>query len=155
LIHVLTGPDHISAIITLSVGGSYAAFWLGVRWGMGHSLGLLIMFVVFLTFGDSAIVRESGLGFFADLMVGIFMLGLGALGAYRALEPQAVPTPHQAHLRAQCENAECASNAAATGDNRSFAEFAAMSEVGRRGRCRLRCPPVRWIRTMTTTRTAR
>ena len=26
LIHVLTGPDHISAIVTLSVGGSYRAF---------------------------------------------------------------------------------------------------------------------------------
>ena len=36
LIHVLTGPDHISAIVTLSVGGSYKAFWLGMRWGVGH-----------------------------------------------------------------------------------------------------------------------
>jgi hypothetical protein len=38
-VHVLTGPDHLSAISMLASGGSasrWRAAWLGVRWGLGH-----------------------------------------------------------------------------------------------------------------------
>eukprot|EP00802_Teleaulax_amphioxeia_P008207 Tamp_08215.p1 GENE.Tamp_08215~~Tamp_08215.p1 ORF type:complete len:372 (+),score=32.91 Tamp_08215:390-1505(+) len=84
LIHVLTGPDHISAIATLSVGGSYKAFWLGVRWGLGHSIGLLLMFVVFLEFGKRFIAHDGPVGFWADLIVGVFMIGLGGSGCHSA-----------------------------------------------------------------------
>lgn len=87
LIHVLTGPDHISAIITLSVGGSYTAFWLGVRWGLGHSLGLLIMFLVFLAYGERIIAEDGDLSFYSDMVVGLFMVGLGLLGTYRTFHP--------------------------------------------------------------------
>ena len=38
--HVVTGADHLSAVATLSCGNSRMdAFWLGARWGAGHSLG--------------------------------------------------------------------------------------------------------------------
>jgi hypothetical protein len=84
LIHVLTGPDHVSAIVTLSVGESYRAFWLGVRWGVGHSIGLLLMFAVFLEFGRRFISADSPVGFWADLIVGAFMIGLGASGCRSA-----------------------------------------------------------------------
>ncbi|KAJ1481863.1 hypothetical protein T484DRAFT_1805968, partial [Baffinella frigidus] len=60
---------------------------------MGHSLGLLLMFVVFLTVGDAALSETSGVGFYADLAVGLFMVGLGGLGAYRAFQPQVWATP--------------------------------------------------------------
>ena len=40
--HVLS-PDHLSALATLSANGGYAAFKLGVRWGIGHSTGMLGM----------------------------------------------------------------------------------------------------------------
>jgi len=84
LVHVLTGPDHVSAIVTLSVGESYRAFWLGVRWGVGHSVGLLLMFAVFLEFGKQFISAGSPVGFWADLIVGVFMIGLGASGCRSA-----------------------------------------------------------------------
>lgn len=48
-VHVLTGPDHLSAIATLSVNvGNFRAFWYGVRWGVGHSIGLVLVGSVFL-----------------------------------------------------------------------------------------------------------
>ena len=31
-VHVLSGPDHLSALLTLSVGGGWRAFVLGARW---------------------------------------------------------------------------------------------------------------------------
>ena len=45
LVHVLTGPDHLSAVATLACGNSYEAFWLGCRWGTGHSVGLFLVFL--------------------------------------------------------------------------------------------------------------
>ncbi len=44
VVHVLTGPDHLSALATLSANvGDYKAFKYGVRWGIGHSIGLVIV----------------------------------------------------------------------------------------------------------------
>lgn len=49
-IHVLTGPDHLSALATLSAneGDAKKSFWLGVKWGVGHSIGLVVVAVVLL-----------------------------------------------------------------------------------------------------------
>ena len=46
LVHVLTGLDHMSAIAQLSCGSRLQGFFLGCRWGLGHSVGLCIMYVV-------------------------------------------------------------------------------------------------------------
>ena len=44
IVHVLTGPDHLSALATLSaVSDLCTSFFLGVRWGIGHSTGLLLV----------------------------------------------------------------------------------------------------------------
>ena len=43
MVHVLTGPDHMSALAQISCGARVKGFWLGVKWGVGHSLGLLAM----------------------------------------------------------------------------------------------------------------
>ncbi|CEL92650.1 unnamed protein product [Vitrella brassicaformis CCMP3155] len=44
--HVLTGPDHVSAIITICVRKRFKAFYYGIRWGIGHSIGLLLVGLV-------------------------------------------------------------------------------------------------------------
>ena len=44
VVHVLTGPDHMSALAQLSCGARSKGFWLGLRWGLGHSSGLLLMY---------------------------------------------------------------------------------------------------------------
>ena len=41
--HVLTGPDHVAALTQISCGARLKGFWLGARWGVGHSMGLLLM----------------------------------------------------------------------------------------------------------------
>ena len=86
VIHVLTGPDHVSAIVTLSVGGSFRAFWLGVRWGLGHSVGLLLMYSVFVEFGSSALQGNSTMAVLAHATVGVFMIVLGITGCNSAFK---------------------------------------------------------------------
>lgn len=90
-IHVLTGPDHLSAIATLSANVGNAngvAFWLGVRWGIGHSAGLITVGTVFIVLSLSSKQDEieipKNVSLFFECLVGIFMLLLGAYGFGKA-----------------------------------------------------------------------
>lgn len=54
-----------------------------MRWGTGHSVGLLLMFGIFLMFGSEVISHDGPVAFAADLVVGLFMLALGLMGCLR------------------------------------------------------------------------
>jgi hypothetical protein len=105
IVHVLTGADHLSAIATLSVNvGNFRAFWYGVRWGIGHSIGLVVVGSVFIALenlhynnnnqdkdgdGDESsdsrvIVIPEKLENLAACFVGIFMIALGLYNLHGA-----------------------------------------------------------------------
>ncbi|ETN00384.1 hypothetical protein F442_20122 [Phytophthora nicotianae P10297] len=75
LVHVLTGPDHLSALIVLSAGSSWRSCQLGMRWGCGHSTGLILVTVCFLALNQRLDVDTFGS--YCDFMVGFLMMGLG------------------------------------------------------------------------------
>ena len=90
MVHVLTGPDHLAALVTLSanVKNRWEAFYLGAGWGIGHSTGLLLIAIIFLviTLGsdDDTIEIPESLGRIFELLVGVFLLILGIHGFARA-----------------------------------------------------------------------
>lgn len=84
LLHVLAGPDHLSALAALAVGTSWRAFMLGFRWGLGHSTGLVVVAIIFITLKGDLDLRT--LGRYCDTLVGIFMIGLGCYGVLGALK---------------------------------------------------------------------
>jgi ABC-type nickel/cobalt efflux system permease component RcnA len=91
IFHVLTGPDHLSALATLSANvDGLQAFCLGIRWGIGHSTGLLLVGVVFILMTlngtDENIEIPRQVSEFFESLVGIFMLLLGVYGIRRAWE---------------------------------------------------------------------
>lgn len=75
MVHVLTGPDHLSALAAMAAGGSWKAFALGIRWGCGHSLGLLIMTGIFFAAGQT--IDLDAVGGYLNYVVGVFMIALG------------------------------------------------------------------------------
>ena len=86
VIHVVTGADHLSAVATLSCGNDrYAATVLGVRWGLGHCVGLLVVFLAVLAAREE-IDRDSvrGVEKHMGIVVGLLMCGLGAYGLWDA-----------------------------------------------------------------------
>jgi hypothetical protein len=102
VVHVLTGPDHLSALATLSANvGNFKAFAYGVRWGVGHSIGLVLVgsILIMLDYSnqqqnngdddgrnDDAIDMPKYIDLFCETMVGVCMLLLGLYGfvtAYR------------------------------------------------------------------------
>lgn len=101
ILHVVTGPDHLSALATLSgtslsasakpnsssrMGGSFA---LGVKWGVGHSIGLLVVggILIVIEAGGSSewIAMNDVQGMIAQGIVGTFMLCLGWYGISKAI----------------------------------------------------------------------
>jgi len=104
-IHVLTGPDHLAAVATL-VGTSLSSssttegrdqgsrrmsnFLLGIKWGIGHSVGLLVVGSVLIAIesGSSTqwISMDDAVQFVLDIIVGLAMLCLGCYGMIRAIK---------------------------------------------------------------------
>ena len=103
IIHVLTGPDHLSALATISSNvGPAEAFCYGVRWGIGHSIGVIMVGTIFIVLSykqnengndenkDAVDVPEA-LESFLESIVGICMLGLGCYGILTAIRSKEIP----------------------------------------------------------------
>jgi len=92
IIHVLTGPDHLSAIATLSGTNierntRRSSFMLGVKWGLGHSFGLLLVGGILIFLEESSgdwIGMDTTLSRILESFVGVFMLCLGIYGLFKA-----------------------------------------------------------------------
>lgn len=95
VVHVLTGPDHLSALATLSANvGNFRAFQYGVRWGVGHSIGLVLVGSIFIIISDKAGNQDENdsiaipelVESLCETFVGIFMLLLGIYGIVKAIK---------------------------------------------------------------------
>ena len=89
VVHVLTGPDHLSALATLSanISDRTEAALLGIRWGLGHSSGLLVVGIILIVLSsasEDAVNVPDSLSHIFESIVGVFMFLLGVWGARRA-----------------------------------------------------------------------
>jgi len=95
VVHVLTGPDHLSALATLSANAlPYQSFWYGVRWGIGHSIGLVVVGSIFIFISNSSqgnddnavIVIPEIVETVGESFVGLFMVALGSYSMIKAFQ---------------------------------------------------------------------
>jgi ABC-type nickel/cobalt efflux system permease component RcnA len=92
-VHVVTGADHLAALLPLSVGRRGGAWVLGARWGLGHSLGVLVIGALAVAFKerfDLAPVEAWG-----ERLVGVLLVAIGLLGLRRALRLTVHAHPHE------------------------------------------------------------
>ena len=92
-LHVMGGVDHLAALLPLSVGRRWKAFGLGVRWGIGHSAGVLAI-------GALAVLLRGRLdldavGGWGERMVGVMLIAIGLLGLRRALRVEVHAHRHE------------------------------------------------------------
>lgn len=81
-VHVVTGVDHLAALLPLSVGRRLRAWGAGVRWGLGHSAGVTLIGLAAVLLRDRldlALVEAWG-----ERLVGVMLVLLGAWGVRRA-----------------------------------------------------------------------
>src|ERR1017187_5203441 len=84
IIHVLTGPDHLTAIAPLAVRRPQRAWIPGVRWGLGHSSGVMV--VGLLALWLRARLPVDLLSSWGDRIVGVVLFGIGIWALRRALK---------------------------------------------------------------------
>ena len=82
IVHVITGADHLVAMVPSSITNTKVAIRNGISWGIGHSSGLIVLTLLALLIKDRAEVFSN----FAELLVGISLLIVGAFAIKNALE---------------------------------------------------------------------
>lgn len=76
LLHVASGPDHLTAIAPLAASRHRRALSAGVRWGLGHSAGVALVAVAALAV-RGALPLQS-LSTWGERLVGVVLIGVGA-----------------------------------------------------------------------------
>jgi hypothetical protein len=83
VVHVLSGPDHLAAIAPYAVADRARSWRTGVRWGLGHSAGVLGVGLLVLL-ARHALPVEA-LSAHSELGVGLALIGIGVWGMRAAL----------------------------------------------------------------------
>jgi len=74
-VHVVTGPDHLAAVTPLAIENKQKAWSVGVLWGLGHVLGMLLIGVLFLLFKE--LIPIEAISGHSELLVGIVLIVIG------------------------------------------------------------------------------
>ena len=48
MIHVISGPDHLAAVTPLTIDSKKKSWSIGFSWGIGHTIGMLLIGVIFI-----------------------------------------------------------------------------------------------------------
>jgi ABC-type nickel/cobalt efflux system permease component RcnA len=94
-VHVVTGPDHLTAIAPLAVRRPKGAWIPGVRWGFGHSAGVCAVGLLSLWLRDRLPVDL--LSSYGDRVVGVVLFGIGLWTLRRGLKHNIHAHEHEHH----------------------------------------------------------
>ncbi|MBI3099044.1 MAG: sulfite exporter TauE/SafE family protein [Planctomycetes bacterium] len=77
-VHVFSGPDHLAALAPLAVRARRRAWAVGLRWGLGHSSGVIL--VGALAFLARGFIDIDALSEWGEHLVGVILIGVGLWG---------------------------------------------------------------------------
>jgi len=81
ILHVITGPDHLAAVIPFAIETKKRAWKIGLLWGIGHLLGMLAIGVLFLIFRE--LIPVDKISNYSEQLVGVVLLGIGTWSFYK------------------------------------------------------------------------
>lgn len=80
--HVVTGPDHLAAVLPLAVGARKRAATIGALWGLGHGVAVIVLATLGRwLLGPMQIHTLSGA---SETLVGVLLVGLGIWTLHRS-----------------------------------------------------------------------
>lgn len=98
-LHAVTGPDHVAAVVPMSLESPWKGARTGLGWGLGHGAGIVILAIVALLFRE--LVFVDVVAAWSELAVGALLLGIGGwvLRLVFLPSPSAAPAtdPHPGH----------------------------------------------------------
>lgn len=74
ILHVISGPDHLAAVLPFAIESKKKAWKVGLFWGVGHLLGMLSIGVLFLLFKELIPIEKISLH--SEKLVGFILIGL-------------------------------------------------------------------------------
>jgi ABC-type nickel/cobalt efflux system permease component RcnA len=86
MLHVISGPDHLAAVTPLVVETKRKAWKIGLSWGLGHIIGMLLIGVLFLFFKEYIPIEE--ISKYSEQIVAIVLIGVGIWAFYRIFNEQ-------------------------------------------------------------------
>ena len=94
LIHVFSGPDHLSAIAPIAVKHPKRSWLTGAQWGLGHSAG--VFFVGLLAVLFRQVLPLDSISSWSERFVGVLLIGIGFWGLRKAFSKK-LHTHEHAH----------------------------------------------------------
>ena len=82
--HVWSGPDHLAAIAPLAVRHPRHAWLPGLRWGIGHSSGVMLIGLLSLMLRE--LLPVDLLSSWGERFVGVMLIGIGLWSLRKALQ---------------------------------------------------------------------
>lgn len=86
ILHVITGPDHLAAVIPFAIESKKRAWKIGLFWGIGHLLGMLLIGVLFLIFREVIPVKK--ISNYSEQLVGIVLIFIGIWSFYKLFKQE-------------------------------------------------------------------
>ena len=86
VLHVITGPDHLAAVVPFAIESKKKAWKIGLFWGVGHLLGMILIGVLFLLFKELIPVEKiSG---YSEQLVGLVLIFIGVWSFYKLFKQE-------------------------------------------------------------------
>ena len=79
--HVVTGPDHLAAVTPLAIDSRRKSWMIGFSWGLGHTVGMLLIGLLFIVFKE--ILPVNAISRHSDTVIGLLLIGIGSWAIFR------------------------------------------------------------------------
>lgn len=86
ILHVLAGPDHLAAVLPFAIESKKKAWKVGLFWGIGHLLGMLLIGLLFMLFKE--LIPVEKISEHSEQLVGLVLIGIGIWSIYKIFKEQ-------------------------------------------------------------------
>ncbi|MEP3210880.1 MAG: sulfite exporter TauE/SafE family protein [Maribacter sp.] len=75
VLHVVSGPDHLAAVTPLAIETRRKVWKIGLFWGFGHLIGMLLIGLLFLLFREYIPLEK--ISEYSEQLVGVVLIAVG------------------------------------------------------------------------------
>lgn len=83
VLHVLGGPDHLAAVSPLAIANNKQSLKIGFFWGIGHTLGVFILGLIFFFFRN--LLPIDTISLYSEKVVGLSIILIGGWVIFKQL----------------------------------------------------------------------
>lgn len=81
MLHVISGPDHLAAVVPFAIEAKKKAWKVGLSWSFGHLAGMMAIGALFAAFGD--LIPVDQISNYGEQLVGLVLIGVGVSALYK------------------------------------------------------------------------